>query len=252
MRVKLLSRMEFIGVPQELGLPRGDQLCGTNAEQLVEVAGRTCYDSFGRGRSSEGFHAHILEVGHESVLEHAQFTFFITGVSRGLTHELVRHRIGVAISQRSTRYVDEDESPWVEHPLLVSYLHRYPESRLGQRWDAAVNLCRSVYKEMVAELEKDCLDRGVDRPTARKQARGAARGILGNALETELVWSANIRALRHIIRLRASNAADAEIRQLGVALLNIMKTEVPQYFRNFTAQASDDGLGEVAVEGGDP
>lgn len=100
MKVRLIARPQFIELPEELGEPRGGQLQGPDAQKIIETAGRTCYDSFGQGRDSDEYAEHILEVGHGSVLEHAQYTFFITGVSRGMTHELVRHRIGVAISQR--------------------------------------------------------------------------------------------------------------------------------------------------------
>jgi thymidylate synthase (FAD) len=87
------------------------------------------------------------------VLEHAQFTFFITGVSRGLTHELVRHRVGVAISQRSTRYVDEDESPWILHPLLEQYTQAVG-SGLADDWKGAIMHCRAVYRQTVERLQK--------------------------------------------------------------------------------------------------
>lgn len=247
LKVYLLSRPSFIALPPELGVPRPDQLQGTDAEKLIETAGRTCYDSFGKGRDSASYATHILDVGHGSVLEHAQFGFFITGVSRGLTHELVRHRIGVAISQRSTRYVDEDGSPWIMHPLLVQYLDTTDDDSLGTDWDHAVENCQHVYTKIVERLERFCIDKGLDKLTARKQARGAARGILGNALETELVWSANVRALRHVIAMRAADAADAEIRALGTALLPIMLTEAPAFFNDFTTHDASDGLGKVAV-----
>lgn len=236
MIVRLLARPQFLGLPAELGSPRGDQLLGPDSQQLIETAGRTCYDSFGKGRNSAEYAAHILQSQHGSVLEHAQFAFFISGVSRGLTHELVRHRVGVAISQRSTRYVDEHESDWVMHPVLASYIQRNPGSKVREAWFGAVRAGRLAYAAISRELEEELLRQGLDPSTARKQARGAARGALGNALTTELVWSANVRALRHIIQLRGALAADQEIRTLARELLAIMQTELPVYFSDLSVQ----------------
>lgn len=247
MRVYLLSRPEFLGLPEELGVPRADQLQGGDSAQIIETAGRTCYDSFGKGRSSPEYHKHIIEVGHGSVLAHVTYTFFITGVSRGLTHELVRHGIGTAISQRSTRYVDESDSPWIKHPLFLDYVDKSGDQELEVSWNDVMAKARRVYDNIVTKLQKHLEDRGASSLNARKQARGAARGILGNALETELVWSANVRALRWIISQRASDAADAEIRRLGMGLFRLMSVELPQYFGDFLIEPATDGLGETAV-----
>lgn len=241
--VRLIARPQFIALPPELGTPREDQLQGPDAQKLIETAARTCYDSFGKGRDSDGHARHVMDVGHYSVLEHAQYTFFIGGVSRGMTHEHVRHRIGVAISQRSTRYCDESESEWIPHPLFTEF-----GGDIVFQWSDAVETCQQVYDNIVTELEAALITRGTDKLTARKQARGAARGILGNALATELVWSANVNALRHYIDLRASAAADAEIRAVAIAILKIMQIELPVYFKDYEIRASPDGIGEIAVK----
>lgn len=248
MQVDLIARPQFLGVPPELQpFPRSkisdhEQDRGTSAERLCECAGRTCYDSYGRGRASDEYHANILNVGHGSVLEHATFSFFITGVSRGLTHELVRHRAGVAISQRSTRYVDESESDWCYHPLF-QMLDDEKLEIVGSVTDA----CREVYDNVVTSLQQKLSANGVNKFTARKQARGAARGMLGNALGTELVWSANVRALRHFIEMRASPHADAEIRELAIEILAIMQKEAPAFFKDYAIEASPDGMGVCAT-----
>ena len=247
MKVYLIGRPSFIALPPELGTPRSDQLVGPDAMKLIETAARTCYDSFGKGRGSVEHAQHILDVGHGSVLEHANYNFFITGVSRGWSHELVRHRVGVAISQRSTRYVDEDGSPWILHPLLDQYLDESDDDSLATEWDQSIEVARGVYKKTVERLEAFCIAKGIDKLTARKQARGAARGVLGNALETEMVWSANVRTLRHVVTMRAAGPADAEIRATGIATLNIMRKELPVYFKDFVITPSPDGLGEIAT-----
>jgi thymidylate synthase (FAD) len=180
------------------------------------------------------------------VLAHATFNFFITGVSRGFSHELVRHGVGIAISQRSTRYVDEDASPWIEHPLLTQYIEQTRDTTVRIAFESSANQCRDTYRLIVRRLEKHLLERGVDPTTARKQARGAARGVLGNALETELFWSGNVRALRWVVSQRASPGADAEIRAFGIALLRLMQAELPVYFVDYVTEPSPDGLGETA------
>jgi thymidylate synthase (FAD) len=204
---------------------------GTDGDRLIECAGRSCYDSYGVGRNSADYHKHIAEVDHGSVCEHAWLSFFLSNLSRGLTHELVRHRVGVAISQRSTRYVDENESAWVLHPLIKAYIEsgagkalRAPNGEqvtfsMEQEIQNVITTSKRGYKDMVPKLQEFLVKKGIDKLTARKQARGAARGLLGNALMTEMVWSVNVRTLRGtILKQRANSAADAEIRSLAVRL----------------------------------
>jgi len=247
MQITLIAKPQLIEIPERLGKPRDDQVLGPDGQKIIELAGRVCYDSLGVGRNSEEYAKHILESGHGSVLEHANYTFLISGVSRGLTHELVRHRVGVAISQRSTRFVDENESEWIDHPLVVKYLDEHKDSVLKARIDDAKSRCQSVYRDCVELLQPWLESQGVDKFSARKQARGAARGYLGNALATELIWTANVRTLLHVIGQRANKFADAEIRKLGVGIAEIMSTQVPAYFGHITFEDSSDGIGRVAL-----
>jgi thymidylate synthase (FAD) len=222
MKVKLIAKPTLThDITDFLEKSRGDQLRGSDAETIIEIAGRICYDSFGSGRNSSDFHDNILAVNHGSVMEHAQYTFHINGVSRNLTHELVRHRVGVAISQRSTRYCDESESEVVIHPLLRV------NDKTTEPLDEQV---KHAYLLLVDLLERRLVNEGLSKTNARKQARGAARGALPSALSTELIWSANVRALRHVIQMRISKSADEEIRELARELLKIMQMECPAYF----------------------
>lgn len=292
-------------VPAAMGTPAVNQLRGSPVDNLVELAGRVCYDSLGKGRSSGDYHQHIRDVGHLSVLEHAVFTvevsaysplqrflnrpslwvdargaavyrvtlnlrhvtewerggdmfgdrlgavasklaplaspsnykearpyikavppgndrevwasLYIGGVSRGLTHELVRHGDYTAISQRSTRYCDESESPWVWHPVIAETFGSacYEGTRGSGELDDTADVCRRTYDRLVAALS----ERGVER----KAARGAARGVLGNALATELIFSANLAQWRHIIALRIAPAADGEIRRWAGAARDVLR-----------------------------
>src|SRR6266513_3582067 len=92
------------------------------AEHLVEAAGRVCYMSFAKPRpgGNQTYIGHILQVGHGSVLEHAVWNFLFTGISRTLTHELIRHRAGFGYSQLSQRYVDESIAEYVEPALITA------------------------------------------------------------------------------------------------------------------------------------
>src|SRR5271157_2726557 len=113
------------------------------AEVLAEVAGRTCYMSFGKGRkSNQEYLENILSSKHGSVLEHAVWNLLISGVSRSLTHELVRHRAGFGYSQLSQRYVDEGDARYVVPPL-------YQESEeLRQKWQQTIETLRKAYLEL--------------------------------------------------------------------------------------------------------
>lgn len=246
MKVKLIGYTQFIGIPSEL--IGGDETLGkveskkqdrgSQGARLIECAGRTCYDSYGNGRDSASYHDHIKQVGHGSVTEHVTVNFFITGVSRGLTHELVRHR-HASISQRSTRYVDESESSWALHPLIIKYQHKLDKDGTI----SAIELCKQQYKVIAAELELLLIADGIDKTAARKQARGAARGLLGNALESELVWSCNVRSLRNFIEQRASEFADAEIRLLANEIYNLCMAVIPEYFNDYEKVTCPDGIG---------
>ncbi len=214
---------------------RDDQLKGTDAEQLTEIAGRICYDSFGVGRPSSDYHKHIRMVGHGSVLEHATINLLIQNVSRGFTHELIRHRVGTAVSQRSTRFVDESGSVVHAHPILKDVMNDispFEFSEIMQHVAVVKSSNRHLYSKLVALIESHLVDKGLERSYARKQARGAARGYLENGMDTELVFSMNLRAALNIIDQRARKTADAEIREFAIHLLKICKKVAPAYFKH--------------------
>jgi thymidylate synthase ThyX len=169
--------------------------------------------------------------------------------SRGFSHEQVRHRF--AMSQRSTRYVDEDGSPYITHPLVAQFLadpsvNTTPERELIA---TSIGADRATYRWLVEGLQKYCIDRGLDAKTARKQARGAARGYLGNALATEMIYSAPVSGWKWILSQRKNKNADAEIRQIFSPGLEALKSS--QYgdrFSGFNLVPSPDGLGTVLAD----
>jgi thymidylate synthase (FAD) len=204
------------------------------AEALAEMAGRVCYMSYGKGRkTNREFLEHIVHVGHGSVLEHAVWSFLITGVSRSFTHELIRHR-HFSYSQLSQRYVDESDSEFVEPDVIAA------EPELHVAWCEAVNAARAAYDRLVAGLERHYAAEP-DKTLRRKLARQAARSVLPNATETRIFVTGNARALRHFIEMRGSGYADVEIRKVAVAMLDILKQESPAIFGDYTLEPLGDG-----------
>ena len=206
------------------------------AEYLTEVAGRVCYMSFAKPRpgGNKVYLEHILQVGHGSVLEHAVWNFIFAGVSRTLTHELVRHRAGWAYSQLSQRYVDESVAEYVEPDCIAQ------DPELHQLWLETVSQSHQAYMKLAAGLQESFKDEP-DKTLRRKLARQAARSVLPNATETKIFVTSNARALRHFIELRGSEHAEPEIRKLAVALLRIMQHESPSIFGDFTLETLPDG-----------
>lgn len=208
-------------------------------ERLSEIAGRVCYMSFGKGRkTNKEYLGNIIGVGHGSVLEHAVWNFVITGVSRSLTHELIRHRAGFGYSQLSQRYVDESEADYVEPPAIAE------DPELHALWLDAVAHAQTAYRKLVDGLAAKFSD--VEQATLRrKMARQAARSVLPNACETKIFVTANARGLRHFIELRGDEHADTEIRALAIKVLRIMQDAAPNIFGDYEIVKISDGT-EVA------
>src|SRR4051794_29327023 len=210
-------------------------------EYLTEVAGRVCYMSFARPRpgGNKAYLDHILEVGHGSVLEHAAWNFIFTGVSRTLTHELVRHR-HLSYSQLSQRYVDESVAEYVEPDCIADN----PE--LHKLWLDAVAQSHQAYVKLTERL-LEAFKGEPDRTLRRKLARQAARSVLPNATETKIFVTANARALRHFVELRGSRHAETEIRKLAVSVLKIMQKEAPNLFSDYNLVPLPDGTFEATT-----
>lgn len=181
-----------------------------NAEQVIEQAGRTCYLSFERigADSHVSFIKRLLDMGHESPLEHAYATFRIQHGSRAMTHQLVRHRL-LAISQQSQRYVNEDGFAYV-----------VPESVPEEKRD-------DYHRDMqtIQAMYRKWRERGL-----RKED---ARFVLPNACTSELVVSGNFREWRHIFALRLSPKAQWEIRQACNLMLAMLIKHAPACFADF-------------------
>ena len=216
------------------------------SELIVELAGRTCYLSFGDRqfrKTNKEYVGNLINQGHGSVLEHAVWDLLITGVSRSLTHELVRHRAGTGISQLSQRYVDESTADFVEPAVIAA------DPELHAIWLRSIEQSHEAYNQLVAALSAHVQAHHPDlgRVQRQKMAREAARSVLPNATETKVLFSANARALRWIISLRGSEGAEPEIRRLAVKLARVMREEAPNLFDDIEVVRLADGTEGVRV-----
>jgi thymidylate synthase (FAD) len=231
-KVTLLARPQFVE-PVHLRVNWLGE--STDGERLAEFAGRLCYMSQRNPaqRATRDYLENIKKQGHGSVLEHANFSVLLEGVSRSLTHELVRHRAGWAYSQLSQRYVDESEAQFVVPPAIIG------DEALEAAWKAQIESAKRTYIALVDQL----MERYAwvsDRVHRRKMAREAARGVLPNSTETKIVITGNARAYRTMLELRAGEGAELEIRRLAVALLRLMQAEAPAFFNDFEIYVSED------------
>jgi thymidylate synthase (FAD) len=184
-------------------------------------------------------------------LEHVVFTFFISGVSRSLTHELVRQRVGVAYSQLSQRYVEERAADFIVPDII-----RHNPDTYG-RWAGVVKAAHFGYIDIVDQLTADLTDpawaarwlpHGHTATDRRKAARQAARSVLPNATETKLGFTANARALRHLFDTRGKFAAEPEIRKLAHSLWAIVVQDSPNLFGDYKVSPLPDGTVELVTD----
>lgn len=243
------------------------------SEVLTETAGRVCYMSFAKPRpgGNAAYLTHIKEVGHGSVLEHAVWNLLLTGVSRSLTHELVRHRAGFGFSQLSQRYVDESVAEYVcpvaYQEAVAAYRHfhshEYGDAQpfdhfaggkyaadyqryyalvdLGSTWVNAAEHLHERYEMLVHKASKLWPD------AERKEIRQAARSVLPNATETKVFVTANARALRHFLEQRGSRHAEPEIRKLATAILDVVQKDAPNLFSDYERTPLPDGTFELTT-----
>jgi thymidylate synthase (FAD) len=190
----------------------------TDADSLAEFAGRACYQSWKRPNPATattlGYHANTLDHGHFSIYEHASLTFYVEGVSRALTHELIRHR-HLSYSQLSQRFVAEDKRDF--EPVIPPAFRDLPE---------AVERIRAAFRRDMEDY-RFLVNLGTENGLPRKQAREAARAVLPNSNETKIVVTGNGRAWREFITKRNDPHADAEIRELAVKVLDHLREHAP-------------------------
>ncbi len=201
-------------------------------EKLVAAAARLCYSPKSADELMENFTPDkvdsfvrkLVSLGHESPMEHVSFTFAIDGISRACSHQLVRHRIGASYSQKSQRYVKENQFDYVTPPRIAAR----PE--LAAKYDEAMAAMQSAYQELVQA--------GVPAEDARF--------VLPNAASTSFVLTMNVRSLWHFFELRCCTRAQWEIRTLANAMLTEVRKVAPLLFEH--AGATCDSMG-ICFEG---
>ena len=222
-----------------------------DSSQLCKTAGQTCYMSFGPKRTKNedaaAYFGRLTSAGHGSVLEHANFSFLLYGVSRSVTHELVRHRAGVGFSQVSQRFVAGSVLRFVERPEYQGdeELHRLFEERAdraaaeyGQMADRLLERQEGGNSMLSADYKTD----------ARKKVQQTARSLLPNETEAPMVFTGNVRALRHIVEMRADAHAESEIRNLAVRIFLCLVTADPILFGDYRIGELPDGTFTVTTE----
>jgi len=183
-----------------------------NAEKMIESVGRTAYISYEKQRrgSEKEFIRMLIKSKHFSVLEHTSATFRIKGGSRAFTHQLVRHRL-CSFTQQSQRYVDESQFKYVEPETIKK------NKKAHLLFTNFLNTAREVYSELLKLAIKN----------------EDARFVLPNAVESEIVVTANFREWRHIIEIRGSLNAQWEIREIVIEILKTLKKYSPTVFGDF-------------------
>lgn len=211
---------------------------------LVKFAGQSCYASFGpkrtKNKDASRYLGHIKESRHGSVFEHANYSMFFYGVSRSLTHELVRHRAGFGFSQLSQRYVSGSVLRFVERPeyQMDTELH----DRFCLRSDTNAAEYAYIADRLMARQVDGDTSLTADRKTdLRKKVQQAARSCLPNEAETFLVVTGNVRAWRHACEMRAAGDAEVEIRELFVRAFRCLSAVAPMLFEDYTLKQLSDG-----------
>ena len=202
-----------------------------NIEDVITSAGKLCYSKVGISdilkkstpEDNERFIKMLSDMGHHSPLEHVSFTFAIEGVSRALTHQLVRHRIA-SYSQQSQRYVNLEETFDFVCPNAII------DEGLSSEYAEIMDYIHSKYVDLTQKLEEKYLAKGMDKRSANKKAIEDARYVLPNACETKIVVTMNARTLLHFFEKRCCSRAQWEIREMANKMLKLCNEISPTLF----------------------
>jgi thymidylate synthase (FAD) len=203
------------------------------AQDLIEAGGRMCYRSWKPGLNKnvtrvrtdqDPYLANIIKSGHGSVLEHANFTFIFSNVSRVFTHELVRHRAGSAFSQESLRYVRLDE--------LKFWMPEWAKEDevLAEECLQVLHKLEQFQEFMAGHFDLDNPGLSFEEKKARTSFM---RRFAPEGLATTIMWTANVRTIRHVLEARTVPGAEEEIRLVFDKVGNIMKDTAPALFADF-------------------
>lgn len=227
---------------EHIGVPEWTSDAPTDTERLIEIYGRLCYRSFKPGLNpnvtkirerNDDYIGNILNVKHGSVIEHPVINFIFADVSRVFTHELVRHRVGVGISQESLRFVRlEDLGQWL--PTVIS-----ENEKAVEIFTRTFEELEHLQLELARLFELD----SPNKPFGEKKIiTSAMRRIAPIGLATTIGWSANPRAIRWVLEMRTHPSAEEEIRLVFEQLGKIVTRRYPHLFRDFTSEMIDGHL----------
>lgn len=202
-------------------------------EKLIASAAKLCYSATGVDdiekdldeESIDKFLNNLIKIGHLSPIEHISFTFAAEGISRTLTHQLVRHRIA-SYSQQSQRYVKLDQFEYIVPPAIEK------DEIAKKIFIEAMEADQKYYDEISERLFKKYMDEGMTKSQAEKKAIEDARYVFPNACETKIVYTMNARSLMNFFSLRSCNRAQWEIRELALEMLKEVKGIYPILFKN--------------------
>lgn len=199
-----------------------DNVDGEEILRKIEKYGRVCYKSEDKitKNSAEKFIKSILKNGHESVIEHEKVSVLMV-CDRGVTHEIVRHRIA-SYSQESTRYCNYSQDKFGNELTFIKPCFWDEDSDLYKIWLAQMQEAEKAYNKMIAQGAKP----------------QEARSILPNSLKTEIVVSMNLREWRHFFRLRTSERAHPQMREIASLVLEAFQKEIPIIFDDIKAYKS--------------
>ena len=200
-------------------------------ERLIAGAARLCYsadkidDLFDSIKEPGSFVERLMDMHHESPIEHCTFTFGIEGVSRALLAQITRHRIA-SFSVKSQRYVNEAGLEYITPPQISN------DPRALEIYTETMDILKNNYAELSDILRGNLVDAGVAPSAAEKQAIEDARFVLPNACETKMIMTMNARSLLNFFRLRCCERAQWEIRALADKMLCLVTEVAPTLFKN--------------------
>ena len=224
---------------EHLGVPEWRSDAPTDAERLIEVMGRLCYRSFKPGLNpnvtkirehNKDYMANIVSTKHGSVIEHPTMNFIFADVSRVFTHELVRHRVGVAVSQESLRFVRLDDlGMWL--PTVI------------KEDEEVVRIFISKFKELEKLQFEFAQHFKLDEPGTsfhkKKMVTSAMRRLAPEGLTTTVGWSANPRTIRWLLEMRTDPGAEEEIRFVFGKVGEMVTHRYPHLFSDFIVEVAE-------------
>jgi len=234
-----LNFLQYLDDPEKL----------TSSETIIKTAGQWCYMAFGPERTwnedAKKYFTNIKAQKHGSIMEHANFTMAIWGVSRSFTHELVRHRAGCGFSQVSQRYVGDSALRFVERPDYVAdpVLHNRFERKIDDRYEDYIWLSNYLFEKQSKGEKSLSAERKTD---LKKMVRQSSRSELPNCTEAPIIVTGNVRAWRNILEQRVSEHAEVEIRRVVYNIFLCLKPFLPNILDDYNIRSLVDGTMSLA------